>query len=1353
MDNGDTLDLRVRFILKELCDDHVKVVCLVGKPGIGKTWTAKKVHDIVKQESQFDLCFWLSMSRKHDKESPLERIAAQLPICLPTEEWDADDDGDDDEYEEMQAEANLKKKISAATDKKRCLLILDGFCKGVEVYETVSEFESLVPDFKQPSFKVLVTTIDYSGKPNGPYAKVLEIEPLSATETINLLQEKVRDPDFKLLFRGIHEESEGNPAKIEAMAEALNYIMEYKHRASREKFGAVATITDASSIIPCFLQIAHAVMPTNDLIHCFWHSWQYIHMNGPVNFTQLIAHWIMEGCLGPIDCIEDAFKKGYSVLVDLINLGFLRHVESNCVVMVGCAMKLPCWWIRGLEDYLIYEKNRDGGHYSGTDFQRFIDTESCSMIPALEDKMWEGFGDIAVIDGVIRTVGYSSKSEKISTLLLDGNCLGKEDPDAFFHRLNGLSVLGIFNPMLKSLPASFSHMQELTMLILRGCEFLENINQIQGLKSLVTLEISGAISLTTIPDDFLQHMLQLQSLNFCGARVERLPISISNLTELRWLILRGCRHLKMLPRLSALKKLEVIDLNGASCFEKFYDKTFYQLPKLKILDVSHSQIDRLPILSGLEELTQLVLRNCKSLTRLSRIKGLSNLQVLDLSGAICLKEIYDDISPSLKVLDLSKTDLYAYPSITCNISHILLRNCTRLTKLPSTEACRDLEFLDVSGSSNVVEIEDQSFQHLGCLRCLNLSDTEVRSLPSLSHLPNLHTIILRECKFLEHLPEMEGLARLEVLDLTNARSLTGFDYSQFPNMRQLILRGCSSLSRLPAVPKNLEVIDLSGCTDLSLHGEYSHTLLGLSQLRILRLCGIRDVYFPIIGSLSNLEELNISNIRYPPLGKLYLMSDLLSYMRNLRILNLSKTPIYIDVFFLTNLTQLSLRGWSHIEDTSGLEKLTRLEVLDLSETPVKRLPSLKFLCNLCRLLLRDCWCLKKLQHLESLSHLEVLDLWGTGIKEFPYEISDLPCLKQLHLPLLEDTEELDWRRIKRLPEELNWVDCGIFGAAKVFPLGVSNLHIMVHGSKFFEFLDKNPILWDKYFKQFHFSVFPPRKHGEDGDFFSHRDEAKYRDIYTRTRCFPSYLEIHRQSLEIRSCCPFLGLEGVLKRAQYICLRDNANISWLSELGAKNISAMRGCCIERCSNMESVFSREEEAVGVSNKIETLQILNLPNLKSICNNNLQVERFRNLKHLYLECCPLLEIVFSLSRQPMNLRTLEIRFCDNLKRVFEFDGTTVSSMKHLRTLHLFELPELKSIGAALPSLERLTGGECPKLDVFFTCFFIFVWAIQNWSMTLISAVEEQSDDSQACLGLPKFPPRIKHIASQKTNEITQE
>lgn len=93
--------------------------------------------------------------------------------------------------------------------KKKCLLILDGVSKGMKVDEIVSRFESLVPHFKQPSFTVLITRIDYFENPIGLYLKVLEMEPLSAAKIFSLLNEQIRNLDFKGLFEGIYKESEG----------------------------------------------------------------------------------------------------------------------------------------------------------------------------------------------------------------------------------------------------------------------------------------------------------------------------------------------------------------------------------------------------------------------------------------------------------------------------------------------------------------------------------------------------------------------------------------------------------------------------------------------------------------------------------------------------------------------------------------------------------------------------------------------------------------------------------------------------------------------------------------------------------------------------------------------------------------------------------------------------------------------------------------------------------------------------------------------------------------------------------------------------------------------------------------
>jgi Leucine-rich repeat (LRR) protein len=97
---------------------------------------------------------------------------------------------------------------------------------------------------------------------------------------------------------------------------------------------------------------------------------------------------------------------------------------------------------------------------------------------------------------------------------------------------------------------------------------------------------------------------------------------------------------------------------------------------------------------------------------------------------------------------------------------------------------------------------------------------------------------------------------------------------------------------------------------------------------------------------------------------------------------------------LINLIDFSLRGCKLSDSEPDLEKCTKLEVLDLSETDIQSLPSLDKFGNLCDLNLRCCSRLEKLLSLKSLIHLEVLDVWGTGVKEFPYEISEQsvsPC--------------------------------------------------------------------------------------------------------------------------------------------------------------------------------------------------------------------------------------------------------------------------------------------------------------------------------------------------------------------------
>jgi Leucine-rich repeat (LRR) protein len=419
--------------------------------------------------------------------------------------------------------------------------------------------------------------------------------------------------------------------------------------------------------------------------------------------------------------------------------------------------------------------------------------------------------------------------------------------------------------------------------------------------------------------------------------------------------------LKKLPKIKTLTKLEVIDLSGATELETLEGRAWNELVNLRMLDVSRTKISRLPILGSLGNLTTLSLSGCKHLARLPKLKGLSNLQVLDLSGAIMLKEFPDD---SLQVDSNLK---------------ILHLSQTLIPNLPSNfNSLSKLELLDLSGARNLVKLEENCFQHMNkCLRHLDLSNTKIEKLPSISKLGNLEVLNLSGCNALTKIGDQsfEQMTRLQRLELSETKIKCMPPLSKFVNLRQLLLRNCISLKELPP-----------------------------------------------LESLSKLEELDLCGALLPEGTKAEFLKD----MNRLQLLNLSGTGLVLpSLSNLSNLTQLSLRGCSLLETEPSLENHTKLEVLDLSETKITSLPSLGNLSSLRELKLRDCPGLKQLPDLNSLIHLEVLDLWGTRIGEFPYEISELTRLKHLDLPDMKGIEKLEWERIKRLPEEVNWVQCGI----------------------------------------------------------------------------------------------------------------------------------------------------------------------------------------------------------------------------------------------------------------------------------------------------------------------------------------
>uniref|UniRef100_A0A2N9GCY5 Disease resistance R13L4/SHOC-2-like LRR domain-containing protein n=1 Tax=Fagus sylvatica TaxID=28930 RepID=A0A2N9GCY5_FAGSY len=1043
----------------------------------------------------------------------------------------------------------------------------------------------------------------------------LRLGPLSKADAGILLQERVKESvsdheRFKISIEGIADKSKSLPAAVVVLiAGALNHSGEHDSAVLKleSALEEAASHEEADKCIRSLVHYGYDMLLSGDkalttgkdatdmaLANCCWHSRQFFLKRAGVYYNELIVNWILEGYIGHVDQVEKAYEDGHRVLMKLIDRGMLKMQEDNFVIMEGLALEVP-------------DCCRDG----------YIRTASLGLASLYEDGDSRGLGMVIPTDRMIKTLCNREACDKVSTLLIDGSRLYVEGPDTFFQPMQGIQDLAIFNPRFKLLPSSLSKMQKLRMLVLRGCDELQKIDNIQELKSLTVLEISGASNLEVIPDVLFEQMIHLQSLNFSAVPIKSLPSSFSKLSELRWLILRKCSCLEKLPKLQAHKNLEVIDLSGAISLKTIEEENLSSLQKLQKLDLSHTQIDQLPILDKLEKFTQLLLKGCK-FTGLSILKYLPALQILDLSGSITLKEI-DDFSENkndLKILHLSKTIIFHLPSSVSNL--------------------QNLELLDLSDACNLVEIPENAFREMRYLRHLNLSNTNIEKLPSLSKLGNLRELFLRHCP-MKKLPKTEGLTRLQELDLSNASSLVDFQDKSFEHLAYLRYLNFSNtkIKILPSIAnlKNLRKVLLHNCGELT--------------------------EFSLSKGLEKLEELDLSGCT----ALKEIEANLLENMLHLRSLNLSGTSLKSPhMSNLINLIELSLRGCKLSDSEPDLGKCTKLEVLDLSETDIQSLPSLDKFGNLRDLKLR--WLFKIREAAES---------------EITYSFGNL-----------NGVLSLDWEKIKHLPEELNWDQCGIFKHIKNRPC------MSVSGTKIFKNLKEEPGLWDTCFKEFQFSVCALEKEDRARDIWWHRADPNFRKIYFQTHSFPKTIGRY---LEILGFDKFPeDVDDVLMKAKYVSLIEDKFVTCLSDLRMGNVNAMKGCWLERCVKMETILSGAE----MEKNLTILWASNLPELKSVFSEGMQSGSLANLTELYLHCCPMIEVVFSSSLLPENLKILQIKFCDELKTLFKPTESKECKLRELEKLHLVELPKLirmwmplENLSDIFPSLPEIKIKECPKLE----------------------------------------------------------
>ncbi|CAE6217730.1 unnamed protein product [Arabidopsis arenosa] len=503
------------------------------------------------------------------------------------------------------------------------------------------------------------------------------------------------------------------------------------------------------------------------ILDCFWHSLDFFEHCGCVYYRDLITQWILDGYFDPVRSVEKAYQNGHSIFMELIDRGMLKIQENNVVV--------PEMAMRNVID------PRRGGH---------LGKSRLGFSRVYGGNKKKGIGKITQLDDMIKTV-QAKKGDKITTILVSGDRLRRETPAKFFKKLKELEVLGLFEPTLEFkrieqpvvpsftdqpktlvVPPFTDHLILLRVLVIRDCDLLESIEELKALTKLNALEVSGASSLKKISPEFFKSFLELRSLHLSGLKITSSPSSISDLKELHCLIIKDCPLLEDLPNIQDLLNLEVVDISGAhglrTCFDnaegnkknKSKNKNFYLLTKLQLLDFSESQIERLPI--------------------------------------------FQDSAVAAKLHSLTR---------------LLLRNCSKLRRLPSLKPLSGLQILDLSGTTSLVEMLEVCFEDKHELKTLDLSGTNLSELATtIEELSGLNKLLLRNCINLDAIPNIQKLENLEVIDVSGSAKLEKIEGS-FENMfylREVNLSGTKV--ETPELPKETKIHCLKRFTRAD--GEY-----------------------------------------------------------------------------------------------------------------------------------------------------------------------------------------------------------------------------------------------------------------------------------------------------------------------------------------------------------------------------------------------------------------------------------------------------------------------------------------------------------------------------------------------------
>ncbi|GJP37111.1 hypothetical protein CLOM_g21552 [Closterium sp. NIES-68] len=327
----------------------------------------------------------------------------------------------------------------------------------------------------------------------------------------------------------------------------------------------------------------------------------------------------------------------------------------------------------------------------------------------------------------------------------------------------------------------------------------------------------------------LHSLTSLKVIGFPG--LFRVPESLGLLNSLRRLTLQGCCSIHLPASVSALCRLQHLEVSGMGSLKLLPDD-LGQLPELKTLHLANlPSLERLP--EGIGQLKKAIVVVLPVVVNgnqaiLPPMAPFPSLQSLTLQGSYPWGEITAGpvTQPLNRACDSSAFISFPDAVFSALSSHGTLHLlhfdlCRNLTQLPSSlTSLSSLHHLSLSNLPHLASLPS-SLHLLSSLHSLTLDTCPaIASLPpSLALLPSLKTLSIRRCKSLKSLPESTApyFPSLQALLLHFLPSLEELPSSltQIPLIERLSIVCCSSLAALPddigRLSRSLRRIEIREC--------------------------------------------------------------------------------------------------------------------------------------------------------------------------------------------------------------------------------------------------------------------------------------------------------------------------------------------------------------------------------------------------------------------------------------------------------------------------------------------------------------------------------------------------------------